>query len=120
MNKMTFIDSLTIKEIEDYVKKSLADVRCYADGDNAKVSFDGTVVGVQLKAIKVDNEFYSNEDDETLEQRAAVESTGYKATNTTPVEETLYYELCWDCEDGELWAEYEITEEEYNNFGKGE
>ena len=121
MSKMTFIENLTIKEIETILRSDLA-VMNHKDNN-----FDNTVVDVRIKSIKLDDGLYSDDEGEgcgitieAFEQRIAIEATGYKVANNTPVEETFYYEMFWDCEDGYFATHREITEEEYNNFGKGE
>lgn len=111
---MTFIENLTIKEIETILRSDLA-VMNHKDNN-----FDNTVVDVRIKSLKLDDDLYSDDEGEGCEQRIAIEVTGYKVANNTPVEETFYYEMFWDCEDSYFTTHREITEEEYNNFSKGE
>jgi len=119
MGKMTFLKDLKIKEIEVFVRSMLAEWHPVNNNPNCKLEIIGnTLVDVHIKGIKMDYNLYSDDNGEGCEERAAVEITGYNLNNPNPVEETFYYELFWDCEDGELWAVEEMSEEMYNKYGK--
>ena len=108
---MKSLADLKIREIEDFILSDLSQVRHMKDG----IKFDETIVGGEIKTLKIDYHDYSlSENDDYDQMRVGVEVAGYIVG--TPEEKRFYYTFWWDVELEEFTMYHQMTKEEFDNF----